>query len=201
MSTSDAQMRVAKSRPYRLGQRAAKQQETRRRIVEAAVHLHGSIGPARTTIAQIAERAGVQRHTFYAHFPDDRSLMMACSGLSLERDPLPDAESWLAMAPGSERLRKGLGEIYGWYRRNKQLSACVLRDAEHHQPTQEAVALRMAPAFERAAEVLAEGLNDQARSLLMVALDFWAWRALSGSASGEPPEALMSRAIALLNGS
>jgi len=201
MSTSDAQVRVAKSRPYRLGQRAAKQQETRRRIVEAAVDLHGSIGPARTTIAQIAERAGVQRHTFYAHFPDDRSLMMACSGLSLERDPLPDAESWLAVAPGSERLRKGLDEIYGWYRRNIQLTACVLRDAEHHELTRETVALRMAPAFGRAAEVLAEGLNDQARSLLTVALDFGAWRALSGSASGEPPEALMSRAIALLNGS
>ena len=72
MSISSAQTRAAKSekRTYRLGKRAEKQQETRRRIVEAAVDLHSTLGPARTTVAQIAERAGVQRHTYYAHFPD-----------------------------------------------------------------------------------------------------------------------------------
>jgi AcrR family transcriptional regulator len=78
------------SRTYTLKRRAERQAETRRRIVEAAVDLHSSIGPARTTVSMIAERAGVQRHTFYAHFPDERSLFLACSGLTLERDPLPD---------------------------------------------------------------------------------------------------------------
>src|SRR3569623_196336 len=89
MSTSDAQARAAK-RPYRLHKRAEQPQDTRRRIVEAAVELHSSRGPVRTTVAQIAERAGVQRHTYYAHFPDERSLALACSGQTLERDPLPD---------------------------------------------------------------------------------------------------------------
>ena len=200
MSTSNARVRAPKSRSYRLGKRADKQQETRRRIVEAAVDLHGTLGPSRTSFAQIAERAGVQRHTFYAHFPDERSLLMACSGLALERDPLPDPDEWLDEPPGGSRLKAGLGEIYGWYERNAQLSACVLRDAEHHQPTQEAVALRMAPTFGRAVAVLGEGLSRQARALLAVALDFGSWRALAAAAPPEGPAATMSQAIALLNG-
>jgi len=188
------------TRTYTLKRRAEQQAETRKRIVEAAVELHGSIGPAATTISMVAERAGVQRHTFYAHFPDERSLLMACSGLALERDPLPDPDEWLDEPPGGSRLKAGLGEIYGWYERNAQLSACVLRDAEHHQPTQEAVALRMAPTFGRAVAVLGEGLSRQARALLAVALDFGSWRALAAAAPPEGPAATMSQAIALLNG-
>src|SRR5215470_17098590 len=106
------------TRTYTLKRRAEQQAETRRRIVEAAVELHGSIGPARTTVSMVAERAGVQRHTFYAHFPDDRSLFMACSGLVFERDPLPDVQPWRDIADGRERLRVGLRAIYDWYERN-----------------------------------------------------------------------------------
>ena len=68
------------ARTYRLKRRAERQDETRHRIVEAAVALHTTVGPARTTVSAIAERAGVQRHTFYRHFPDERSLGLACSG-------------------------------------------------------------------------------------------------------------------------
>lgn len=196
MSTSNAQHSAAKPRPYRLGKRADRQQETRSRIVEAAVELHGSIGPARTSVAQIAERAGVQRHTFYAHFPDERSLMMACSGLSLERDPLPDPDSWLATPPGAARLEQGLGEIYAWYERNARMAACVLRDAQDHQPTREAVELRMGPPLQRAASVLGEGLGKEARALLAVAMDFACWRTLASIE--RRPARLMSKAIVRL---
>src|SRR5215471_7398245 len=78
-------------RTYTLKRRAERQAETRQRIVEAAVDLHASVGPALTTVSMVADRAGVQRHTLYAHFPDERSLYLACSGLSLERSPLPNA--------------------------------------------------------------------------------------------------------------
>jgi AcrR family transcriptional regulator len=197
MSISNAQLRAAKTRPYRLGKRADKRQETRQRIVEAAVHLHGTLGPARTSVAQIAERAGVQRHTYYAHFPDEHSLMMACSGLALERDPLPDPSTWLDTRAGAERLEKGLGELYNWYQRNAQMAACVLRDAEHHAATREVVELRMAPTFARAAEVLGDGLNEEARALLAVAMDFACWRRLAGI--DKRPAHLMSKAIATLD--
>ena len=66
-------------RRYELKERARRQAETRQRIVDAAVELHTSVGPARTTISAIAERAGVERHTVYAHFPDEPTLFRACS--------------------------------------------------------------------------------------------------------------------------
>jgi len=195
MSISDAQPRAANKRNYRLGARALKQEETRRRIVEAAVDLHCSVGPARTTVAQIAERAGVQRHTYYAHFPDERDLFLACSGLALERDPLPSVEEWRVLAPGRERLREGLAQLYSWYRRNEGQAACVLRDAEHHALTREIVAMRMAPTFERAAAVLGEGLSDRARPLLLVALQFAAWRTLAPTHDPGGAAALMADAL------
>src|SRR5215203_359386 len=105
------------TRTYTLKRRAEQQAETRRRIVEAAVELHGSVGPALTSLSMVAERAGVQRHTLYAHFPDERSLYMACSELSLERDPLADVAAWRAIKDQDERLRVGLDAVYGWYER------------------------------------------------------------------------------------
>jgi AcrR family transcriptional regulator len=197
MSTSIAHERATK-RPYRLQKRAEKRAETRLKIVEAAVDLHGTLGPARTSVAQIAERAGVQRHTFYAHFPDERSLSLACSGLAMERDPLPDAERWAALAPGAERIRRALVELYAWYGRNEQLTACVLRDAELHELTAEIAELRMGSTLHRAFELLGEGLNGRSRTLLGVALDFACWRALARTQTTAEAAVLMTDAIVSL---
>ena len=166
-------------RTYTLKRRAEQQAETRQRIVEAAVALHGSVGPAQTTISMVAERAGVQRHTFYAHFPDDRSLLLACSGLSLERDPVPDAKPWRSIADPAERLRAGLRAIYDWYERNAELIAHVLRDAESHALVREIAALRYSPPMAACADALGEKLNAQQRALLRLALSFFTWRTLA----------------------
>jgi AcrR family transcriptional regulator len=166
------------TRTYTLKRRAESQAETRRRIVEAAVDLHSTIGPANTTVSMIAERAGVQRNTFYAHFPDERSMAMACSGLALERDPLPDAEAWRSIADAEERLRAGLGAIYAWYARNESLVACVLRDAEHHALTQEIMALRFGPSMTAWRDVLGARLSAKQRAMLALALSFHTWRTL-----------------------
>lgn len=165
-------------RPYTLRRRAEKQDETRLRIVEAAIALHGSIGPARTSLSMIAERAGVQRHTLYAHFPDERSLSLACSGLSFERSPMPDAGPWRAIAERRERLRAGLAAIYGWYERNAALAACVLRDAEFHALTREVMELRAGPSMAAYRRVLGAGMNARQRALLELALSFFTWRSL-----------------------
>lgn len=166
------------ARTYTLKRRAEQQAETRLRIVEAAVGLHGSVGPALTSLSMVAERAGVQRHTVYAHFPDERSLLLACSGLTLERDPLPDAVAWRAIADRRERLRTGLRAIWGWYDRNAELAACVLRDSEHHALTREIVELRLGPSMAAWHEVLGEKLGATRRALLHLALGVFAWRAL-----------------------
>lgn len=195
MSTSNAQARATKKRPYRLGRRADKQEETRRRIVEAAVDLHSTLGPARTTVAQIAERAGVQRHTYYAHFPDERSLFLACSGLALARDPLPDVDAWRSLPPGHERVGLGLADLYSWYERNAEMAACVLRDAEHHALTREMAELRMVPTLVEAAQVLGDGLEVRARALLGVALNFACWRVLKVTHGTKGAANLMSDAV------
>jgi AcrR family transcriptional regulator len=195
MSSSSAQKRATKRRGYRLGIRAEKQEETRRRIMEAAVDLHSTVGPALTTVSQISERAGVQRHTYYAHFPEERDLFLACSGLALERDPLPDPELLRTVPEGRDRVRQGLEQFYGWYDRNAQLAACVLRDAESHALTREVVELRMVPVFHKAAEVLGDGLQERACTVLGVALEFACWRNLSQSLSPKEAAALMSDAV------
>ena len=185
-------------RPYRQRKRAVLQEETRRRIVEAAVDLHCSIGPARTTVSQIAERAGVQRNTYYAHFPEERDLFLACSGLALERDPLPDPEAWSELDVGPARIEAGLAAIYGWYERNRGQAEAVTRDMAVHDLTREMMELRFVPVFERAAAILAEGLSDKARCLLAVAFEYSTYRTLSPRHSPASAAALMTEAIASL---
>jgi AcrR family transcriptional regulator len=165
-------------RSYTLKRRAEGQAQTRQRIVEAAVELHGSVGPARTTVSMVAERAGVQRHTYYAHFPDDRSLFLACSGLAVERDPLPDAAPWQAIVSRPERLSIGLRAIYDWYQRNASLASCVLRDAETHSLTKEVAQLTFGPPMLVYREVLGAGLNARQHAMLRLALSFPTWRSL-----------------------
>ena len=100
------------ARRYHLSQRAESQEETRRKIVEATIVLHETVGIARTTVTQIAERAGVSRLTVYRHFPDALALGRACSGLYWERNPLPDPDRWLAVIDPLERLKtRAAGEL------------------------------------------------------------------------------------------
>ena len=170
------------ARTYTLKKRAESQAETRQRIVEAAVDLHSSVGPAATTFSMLAERAGVQRHTLYAHFPDERSLLLACSGLVGERDPMPDAAPWRKIADRSERLATGLRTVYDWYARNASLMACVLRDAEHHALTREISTQQFGPYLTSWQEALAAKLGARQRAMLHLALSFFTWRTLAHDA-------------------
>jgi AcrR family transcriptional regulator len=117
-------------RNYTLKERARKQDETRRRIVEATSQLHQEVGPANTTVAEIARRAGVQRLTVYNHFPTDAELFGACSAHWLQQHPLPDPAAWRAIADPDERLQTALRAIYARYAETEAMTTNVLRDAE-----------------------------------------------------------------------
>jgi AcrR family transcriptional regulator len=123
-------VRSGKRGKYNLKARAERHQQTRQRIVETAVELHKTHGPAQTTITDIAKRAGVQRQTVYNHFPDELSLLKACSAHNRTLNPPPDPEPWRLIANPESRLRRALAEVYAYYRRNEQMQANVTRDAQ-----------------------------------------------------------------------
>jgi AcrR family transcriptional regulator len=122
--------RTTKQRAYRKVKRAEDEQRTRSRIVDAAEALHCELGPARTTVSAIAQRADVTRATVYRHFPDDESLFLACSGQWLSRQRLPDPDVWDVHDDPFAVLRSGLTEIYRYYRGGEPMLTAVLRDAE-----------------------------------------------------------------------
>jgi AcrR family transcriptional regulator len=116
------------SRPYRLRARAAAMDRTRERITHAAVELHGTIGPAATTMSAVAELAGVTRATLYRHFPNEAALFTACSADWLASNPRPDTSGWAAVADPVRRLSAALTELYAYYRSTEQMRTNLLRD-------------------------------------------------------------------------
>jgi AcrR family transcriptional regulator len=115
-------------RPYRLKRRAETEQRTRLRITESAVELHGTLGPARTSISAVAQRAGVRRSTVYRHFPDEASLFFACTSYWMAAHPFPDVRRWVAIDDPAVRLMAALGELYAHYRRTERMMSNILRD-------------------------------------------------------------------------
>jgi AcrR family transcriptional regulator len=175
-------------RKYELKRRAQEMAETRRRITEAAVALHGTIGPARTTMSAVAERAGVQRHTLYRHFPGESELFGACSGHFFAANPLPDPGPWRAVGDPRRRLVRALDDLYAYYERTEPMFSNVLRDVE----LVEAVAPTLAPIHDylaEAVEILAVGWRVRGRrrrvlaAALRHALDFHVWRSLAADAT------------------
>ncbi len=185
------------ARAYEKRVRAAAEDETRRRITEAAVELHSTIGPARTTVAEIARRAGVSRVTVYNHFPTDDDLLAACSSHWAERHPPPDTAAWTAIADADERLRTALAELYDWYEANATMLENAARDAALVPALATVRAQRTEPALAAMLELLAAGATEDRRSLVAVALELRTWQALARR--GLSPRAaaeLMARAAA-----
>ena len=169
-------------RQYRLGARADRRDATHRRIARAAVELHGSIGPARTTISAVADRAGVERLTVYRHFPDERTLFAACSREFLEENPPPDFAPLMMRRDPEERLTGVLRAIYRYYRQTAAMMTALIRDAE----TTPLVAEYLAP-YHAAVAMLADQLSigfrshrrRKLRAAIGHALDFTTWRSLT----------------------
>jgi AcrR family transcriptional regulator len=117
------------ARIYRKRRRAEQERQTRERITEAAVRLHGTLGPARTTVSGVAKEAGVQRATVYRHFPDELSLFAACTAHYWATNPMPDPAAWSAISDSEVRLRHALGEMYAFFRRAEGMLEKTSRDA------------------------------------------------------------------------
>jgi len=154
-------------RPYRMKVRAERQANTRRRIVEAAVELHSTVGPSVTSLSAIAELAGVQRHTLYAHFPDPETLFRACTNHWRDAHPFPAA---------TPDLREGLRALYDWYASVADAFAIFARDA-HLYPAfwQEQLDVIDEYAARMAAPL---GRSRAVRARVAHAVEFETWRSL-----------------------
>jgi AcrR family transcriptional regulator len=108
--------------------RAEAQEQTRRRITESAVELHGTLGPARTSMSAVAAHARVRRSTLYRHFPDEAALFDACTAHWAASNPLPDLLGWSMVDDPDERLTAALGELYAFYRRTEAMLENLFRD-------------------------------------------------------------------------
>lgn len=185
MSISREHVRSTKSRPYRMLRRAEQVGQTRQRITEAAVRLHTTVGPAHTSIAAIADEAGVTRLTVYRHFADLDALFEACTAHWYARNPRPDAAAWPLIADLEERARRAFGDLYGWYRDHADELYPIYRDAS-------AMPFSARQATEAGTRMLADALvtghagDDTAtdgrerlrRAVARHLVDFWTWRSL-----------------------
>ena len=185
------------TRTYTKSKRAENEGETRDRIVAAALQLHTEIGPNRTTVSMIAERAGVQRHTVYAHLPDERAIFMACSGMHAEQSPPPSPDGWAGINDPDARLRAALAALYGWYAPNQAIFANVLRDAEINPTLREATDLRVAGPLGAIFMSVEGGLGAKGIAALRLAMSFYTWRSLVREAGMTPANAvaLMARSV------
>ncbi len=190
-------------RPYKMKRRAELEAQTKQRITESAVALHGSLGPAHTSMKAVAEHAGVPRSTVYRHFPDEEALFGACSAHWAAENPPPDVSRWEKIDDPGERLEVALDELYAYYRHAGDMLDKLLRD-ETSVPM---VAELFAP-YHQFLELIAgmlmrgRGLRGKARVRVRAAIghavSFRTWQELTQAQGLDDKAAaeLMSRLVA-----
>jgi AcrR family transcriptional regulator len=187
-------------RKYELKKRAEQVAETHRRITDAAIELHGTVGPSRTTLSAVAERAGVERRTLYRHFPTEADLFAACSTHYFNANPWPDLDGWRAIRDPRSRLERALDELYAYYERTEPMLGNVLRDAELVDFARDAVE-PLDEHLEGAVEILVTGRNARGRrrellrATLRHALAFSTWRSLSANGVGRSDAVRLTTAL------
>ncbi len=187
-------------RKYELKKRAEQMGETRLRITEAAIELHGTVGPSRTTLSAVAERAGVERRTLYRHFPNEADLFQACSAHYFDAHPWPDLHRWREIRDPQQRLEQGLDELYAYYERTEPMFTNVLRDAEVVDFARDAVAPLNA-FLDEAADVLTSGRDARGRrrqllrGALRHALAYSTWHSLSTNGIERPDAVKLTAAL------
>lgn len=182
--------------------RAEQVEGTRQRIVDAAVELHGTLGPAFTSLAAIAELAGVTRATLYRHFPDEVALHAACSSHWMSQQQLPDPEAWARIEDPRDRLGAGLADLYRFFHTGAQMLTVVYRDlAALAAPVRQA----MDDEDRRRRDTLLAGLpgadDPVVRALAGHAVSFGTWRSLTvdqGLSDDDAVDAMSAAVLAAL---
>ncbi len=173
------------SRPYRKVERARREEETRRRITEAAVELHRTLGPSNTTVSELAKLAGVSRMTVYNHFPTEVDLFTACSTHWATRNPFPDPARWAEIRDPCERLDSALEELYGWYALKEDMLGNVFRDVAILPALAQVMGDLWSTYVDQLVATLSEGWTEQEagpetlEAALRLGVDFGTWQTLT----------------------
>jgi AcrR family transcriptional regulator len=174
-------------RKYELKDRARKQEQTRARIIDALIELHETVGAARTTVTEVARRAGVNRMTVYKHFPTEPDMVKACTSHWIQLHPPPDVDAWAAIADPDERLEVSLGQLYDYYRQTDAMWTTSYRDAALVEPLGTIMEATWFALLDRAVECLIVGRGlrgrrrDRVVGALRLAVDFPTWRTLTSA--------------------
>ena len=167
------------ARTYTMRQRAARQDDVRRRIVDAAVVLKQTRRSGEISMAEVAEQAGVGRVTVYRHFRDLDALKQASSQRYFAQNPPPDPSRWAAIANPHDRLRAGLAEAHAYHRQTERMIPKIQADGAEAQVRDPYKRLWKAGGGVLAAPF---GLTGEAALRLRAAIDlgltFEAWRLL-----------------------
>jgi len=175
-----------------MSRRAEQVDNTRQRIVEAAVNLHGTVGPAAASIAGIAERARVTRATVYRHFPDDEALFTACSAHWRAGQQLPDPTIWGSLPDPADRLRAGLADLYRFYRDGHAMLFCIYRDLAAVPQT---IRNDLAARDRGLRDLFASAFPAHTRSSALLAalahaVSYWTWHSLCIEQQLDNPQAV-----------
>lgn len=218
---SNENKKKSRKRPYTLKARARRQEAVHRRITLAAVHLHETVGPARTTMNAIAERAGVRRATVYNHFRTDYELLDACSSHWFADNPPPDPTAWSSMPDPVSRTKTAFQEMYSYYERGHEMLEKVLRDAPLVPALEEILQAKWQPLMEMMVDVLvtawrtpggseagsvrassaksrppkSESVRElKRRAILRIGLDFFTWQKVAdvGLSSDDAADLMVS---------
>lgn len=177
--------KTARKRRYNKRERARQEAETRLRITEAVMDLHRTVGPANTTVTEVAKKAGVGRMTVYNHFPTEYELIEACSTHWSNQNPLPDPSRWAEVEDPEKRLDLALADLYAWYAQTEDMMGKVLRDAPIVPPLGELMEERWFALVAAMVDALASGRGARGlaarrvRAAIRTAVDFWTWRNLT----------------------
>jgi AcrR family transcriptional regulator len=163
-----------------MAKRAEKVAETRERIIEAAVRMHETVGPAVTTVTSVAEAAAVTRLTVYRHFPDEEALYAACAARWIGGQRLPAPGAWSAISGPFDRLRVGLADLYRFYHEGEGMLSRIygqiayLPEATREQLRQMEASYRLV----LLAPFGAGGRRPRLKAAIGHAVSFWTWKSL-----------------------
>jgi AcrR family transcriptional regulator len=162
--------------------RAAANAATRKRIVDAAIALHGEKGVLGTSWPDIARRADVALGTVYRHFPSLDHLVPACTSENALRTRPPGPGILVGLTRPQERISQFVQELFAFYSRTAPWTPRANVDRQQ-LPVLDTILSRREVALKALVEETLGPLRRRRHALeaALALTDFGVWRSLTRS--------------------